>query len=155
MFDNDDLKLESFYIEDVLGAVINRAAIIIRKKLSVMLKEKGYDITPEEFALLSRLWENDGIPQTELGEKTLKNKTRVTRLLGSLIDKTYVRKEQDEADRRNYIVSLTEKGKDMRLVIVPIVMQLMEEASEGIDQMDIEITKKVLKKVYENLDGII
>jgi MarR family transcriptional regulator, organic hydroperoxide resistance regulator len=155
MKDKKELTLGNFSIEDVLGSIINKAAIIIRKRLSIMLKEKGYDITPEEFALLSRLWETDGVPQSELVEKTLKDKTRVTRLLGGLVDKSYVKKEVDKSDRRNYIVSLTEKGKDMRTLAIPIVIQLMKQAVEGIDSRDVDVTKKVLKKVFENLNSII
>jgi DNA-binding MarR family transcriptional regulator len=153
MKDKNNLTIKNFYIEDTLGAIVNRAGIVIRKQLSIMLKQNGYAITPEEFAILSRLWETDGILQTELVEKTLKDKTRVTRLLGGLVDKLYVCKEQDKADRRNYIVSLTEKGKDMKLVIIPIVMQLMEQAVEGVDHKDVEVTKKVLKKVFQNLNN--
>jgi DNA-binding MarR family transcriptional regulator len=150
----NDLIIENFYIEDALGSIINRAAIIVKKRLHGMLKDAGYDITPEEFSLLSRLWETDGVPQTELVEKTLKDKTRVTRLLGGLIEKAYVRKTVDETDRRNYIVYLTEEGKSMRSVIVPIVIQLMKQASEGIEKKDINVAKTVLKKVFLNLNSI-
>jgi MarR family transcriptional regulator, organic hydroperoxide resistance regulator len=155
MKDEEEPTLENFKIEDILGSIINRAAIIIRKRLSIKLQEKGYDITPEEFALLSRLWENDGIPQSELVEKTLKDKTRVTRLLGRLIDKSYVMKEVDVSDRRNYIVSLTKQGKDMRIEIIPMIIDLMKHAVGGIDSADVEVTKKVLKKVFNNLNNVI
>lgn len=149
-----NLIIEDFHIEGAMGSIINRAAIIIKKRLFSMLKEAGYDITPEEFSLLSRLWEADGVSQTELVEKTLKDKTRVTRLLGGLIEKSYIRKRVDEGDRRNYIVYLTEEGKAIRLVIIPIVIGLMKQASEGIEQGDIDVAKKVLKKIFENLNSI-
>lgn len=143
---------DPFKIEDTLGFIINRAAIIIRKRLAKMTKEAGYDITPEEFALLSRLWEEDGIQQTILTEKTLKDKTRVTRLLTRLIEKSYVTKKTDEADRRNYIIYLTEEGYAIKADIVKIVNKIMENASKDIDQDEINVTKKILRKVFQNLN---
>ena len=147
-----NFMIENFNIDDALGHMINRAAIIIRKHFTMKVKEAGYDITPEEFSILSRLWEEDRISQTELVEKTLKDKTRVTRLLSGLIDKSYVKKEIDEADRRNYIVYLTEEGKALKTSIIPIVMKLMKQAAEGIEQEDIDATKRVLGKVFKNLN---
>ncbi|WP_371363965.1 hypothetical protein SRRS_48550 [Sporomusa rhizae] len=143
---------DPFKIEDTLGFIINRAAIIIRKRLAKMTKEAGYDITPEEFALLSRLWEEDGIQQTILIEKTLKDKTRVTRLLTRLIEKSYVTKKTDEADRRNYIIYLTEEGYAIKTDIVKIVNKIMENASNDIDQDEINVTKKILRKIFQNLN---
>ena len=148
-----NFMIENFNIDDALGHMINRAAIIIRKQFTMKVKEAGYDITPEEFSILSRLWEEDRISQTELVEKTLKDKTRVTRLLSGLIDKSYVKKEIDEADRRNYIVYLTEEGKALKISIIPIVIELMKQAAEGIQQEDIDATKRVLGKVFKNLNS--
>lgn len=149
-----DFLIENFHIDDALGHIINRAAIIIRKQLTVKVKEAGYNITPEEFSILSRLWEKDRISQKELVEKTLKDKTRVTRLLGGLIDKCYIKKDIEESDRRNYIVYLTEEGKALKLCIIPIVIKLMKQTAEGIEQRDIDVTKKVLGKIFKNLNCI-
>ncbi|WP_071395036.1 MarR family winged helix-turn-helix transcriptional regulator [Bacillus tuaregi] len=154
MSDEQDFNISHFLIEDALGSIINRAAIIVKKRLHLALKEAGLELTPEEFALLSRLWESDGIPQTELVEKTLKDKTRVTRLLGGLMNKSYVIKKTDENDRRNYNVHLTEEGKRIRSIIIPIVIQLMKEATEGIEQEEIDMAKSVLRKVFLNLNSI-
>jgi DNA-binding MarR family transcriptional regulator len=148
-----DVGFDTFKIEDTLGFIINRSAIIIKKRLAKMTKEVGYDITPEEFALLSRLWEEDGIQQTILTEKTLKDKTRVTRLLNSLMEKSYVSKKTDEADRRNYIIYLTEEGYAIKADIVRIVKKIMENASEDIDPEEINVTKKVLRKIFQNLNS--
>lgn len=149
---NFDVDLDTFKIEDTLGFIINRSAIIIKKRLAKMTKEAGYEITPEEFALLSRLWEENGIQQTILTEKTLKDKTRVTRLLNSLIEKSYVSKKTDETDRRNYIIYLTEEGYAIKADIVRIVKKIMENASEDIDPEEINVTKKVLRKIFQNLN---
>lgn len=149
-----DFLMENFYIDDALGFIINRASIIMRKHLTSMIKEAGYYITPEEFSILSRLWEEEGILQTELIEKTLKDKTRVTRLLGGLAKKSLIKKETNEVDRRNHLVYLTDEGKALRAKIILIVITLMKQAAEGIDPSDVDITKKVLRRIFENLNSM-
>lgn len=150
---NMNKQIENFKIEDALGAVVNRAAIIIRKKLTDYLKEAGYDITPEEFSILSRLWDEDGLFQTEITERTLKDKTRVTRLLGGLIEKSLIEKKVDKADRRNYHIYLTKKGKALKYEVLPIVMRLLSSASANIQQSDLEVTIKTLKSIFNNLNA--
>lgn len=143
---------EDFRISESLGHIVNRAAIIIRKKLAAGFKDAGVELTPEEFAILSRLWEEDGLYQTELTEKTLKDKTRVTRLLGNLIDKSFVEKKTDENDRRSYRIFITEKGRDHKSIVLPIVKELMEQASRHVSPEDMQTTIKTLKLVFENVN---
>lgn len=145
-------KLEAFKMDDALGHVVNRAAIVIRKQLTLLFKEAGFSITPEEFSIISRLWEEDGLLQSEITEKTLKDKTRVTRLLSGLIEQSYVEKRVLEEDRRNYRIYLTEKGQDLKYKLLPIVIGLMGTASANISLQDMDTTIKTLKAVFVNVN---
>lgn len=146
------MDISHYTIENMLGFNINRAAIIFRKRLSQALKDKGIDITPEEFAILSRLWEDDGILQNHLVEKTLKDKTRVARLLGNLKDKSLIYKEINEDDKRKQFVYLTPQGRKLQSVIVPIVLALMAQAGGNISPEELETTQKVLRQIFSNLN---
>ena len=147
-----DKIIGNFKIEEALGFVINRASIIMRKKLTALLKEAGYHITPEEFVILGRLWEEDGLFQTEITERTLKDKTRVTRLLGGLLEKSLIEKKTDESDRRNFRIHLTEKGKKLKYDLLPIIIKLIHTSSSNIPQSDLEITIKTLNTIFVNLN---
>lgn len=146
--------LIEFEVEKLFGSSINRAAIILKKRLTIMLKEAGYNITPEEFSILSRLWEKDGMSQSELVDKTIKDKSRVTRLLGSLSYKAYIYKETYEEDRRNQNIFLTERGKELRVNIMPIVLKLLSQASDGIKNEDMATTQTVLNEIFKNLNKL-
>lgn len=142
-----------FKIDQVLGFLINRASIVFRKELTNAFKENNLDLTPETFALLSRLWEEDGISQQILTEKTLKDKTRVTRLLGKLMENQLIFKKNNEADKRNYNIYLTSKGLQLREQIIPLVLEVVDKAKEGIKETDIEITSKTLNHIIQNLSS--
>ena len=145
--------IQSFSVDDALGFVINRAAIIMRKRLNHISNKEGVDITPEEFAILGRLWEEDGLLQTVLTDKTLKDKTTVTRLLERLIKKSLIKKKVDETDRRNFRIYLTKKGKILMLKMIPFVISLTETACKDINQQDLMTTLRTLRMIVKNLDN--
>lgn len=151
---NKETGAEVFRLDEALGHVVNRAAIIIRRKLTELFKAAGHNITPEEFAIISRLWEEDGLLQSEITEKTLKDKTRVTRLLGGLIEKSLAKKQVYEEDRRNYRIYLTDKGKTLKYQLIPIVNGLMEASVRNIPKSDLEITVNTLRTIFNNLNNI-
>ncbi len=140
-------------VENLIGSDINRASIILRKKLTDLFKKHKIDLTPEEFALLSRVWENEGILQNHLVEKTLKDKTRVTRLLNNLSDKGFIYRKINDKDKRKQFIFLTNEGKDLQSTIMPIVDHLMTRVSKDIDPKEIEITQRVLKQIISNLNS--
>ena len=146
-------KANEFKIDDVLGHAVNRAAIIIRKRLTMLFKEAGFHITPEEFSIMSRLWEEDGLLQSEITEKTLKDKTRVTRLLGGLLEQSLVEKRVLPEDRRNFKIYLTDKGHNLKYELLPIVSGLMSVAASNISEEDLKITMNTLRTVFTNINS--
>ncbi|MDO7788214.1 MarR family winged helix-turn-helix transcriptional regulator [Desulforamulus aquiferis] len=147
-------NFKNFKVTDTLGHIVNRVAIIMRKKLTARFKEEGVELTPEEFAILFKLWEEDGLFQSEITEKTLKDKTRVTRLLDNLIKKSFVEKKIDKNDRRSYQIFLTDKGIRHKYRVLPIVREIMNQSSNQVSSRDLEITIKTLKKVFENINSV-
>ncbi|WP_172195728.1 MarR family winged helix-turn-helix transcriptional regulator [Saccharibacillus qingshengii] len=150
---NSDLG--GFDIEQALGFVVNRAAIVMRMRLTENFRAAGYEMSTEEFVILARLWDKDGMFQSEIVEQTLKDKTRVTRLLGSLIMRSWIEKKTDEHDRRNFRVYLTEEGRALKPILLPLVVSVIAAGSAGIPRSDLDTTVRTLRRVFENLSGAI
>jgi len=148
-----DKDIKDYKVVDTLGHIVNRVAIVMRKKLTVRFKEEEVDLTPEEFAILSRLWEEDGLFQTEITERSLKDKTRVTRLLGSLTKKSFVEKKIDDRDKRSYRIFLTEKGRRYKSKVLPIIMAIMNQSTYQVSSRDLKITINTLKRIFGNVNS--
>lgn len=103
--------MSEFQIENTLGYRINRSAIIMKIELQNRFKNAGFSITPEEWVILNRLWESDGMNQNEISQKTLKDKTTVTRFLNGMEKDGLIRRVVAEEDRRSRLIFLTDKGK--------------------------------------------
>ncbi|OPX89876.1 MAG: Transcriptional regulator SlyA [Pelotomaculum sp. PtaB.Bin104] len=139
-----------YIIEESLGFIISRT----NQKLSNYLtrKFKPYDITPEQWGLLNRLWKKDGISQKELSEITIKDQTTVTRILDKLERKGFIKRQTCPNDRRSYLIFLTDTGRNLEDQLVSIAYEVLNEALQGISEKEIKQLKVLLNRIFINVD---
>lgn len=134
----------------VITGVANMA---LARRLQKYFRESGLDLTVEQWSILMHLWKYDGVSQQELSNKTFRDKPSITRLVDNLEKLGLARRKASEEDRRINRIYLTEKAKALRDPSMELANKALNEGLVGISAEDIEITKRVLEKVYENLQG--
>ena len=144
--DKDQVNLDNQF-----GFILSRTEYLVRKRLLARMRENGFEVAKEEMVLLARLYEEDGLTQTDISERTVKNKATVTRLLESMVRKGLVRKKVDKDDARKYRVYLKARGMKAMEVFLPMVFDFMERVTEDIPRRDMEITTATIKKIYERV----
>jgi len=139
-----------YIIEESLGFIINRT----NQKLSNYLTRrfKSYDITPEQWGLLNRLWDKDGISQKELSEISIKDQTTITRILDKLERKGLIKRQTSPDDRRSFLIFLTDSGRNLESKLVPIAYEVLDEALQGLSEEEIKQMKFLLNKIFMNVD---
>ncbi|MCB1877941.1 MAG: MarR family transcriptional regulator [Chromatiales bacterium] len=140
-----------YRLDNTLGFAIHRAAVYLHRAFGQRLRP--YELTPEQFALLSRLWEEDGVPQRVLAERLLKDRPTVTRILDRMVDKGLVTRRMDPADRRSYSICLTDKGRELQAPLVRLAMEVRECAFAELDEDERERVRQILNRISANLDG--
>lgn len=144
--------MKDFQIDETLGFLVNRTAIVMRQRLETEFKRRGYKITAEEWVLLNRLWQADGRTQKYLAESTVRDQTTVTRLVDRLEKKGLVKRVPDPADRRIVLARLTAKGRKLEGALIPIALStVIARAGAGIARRDMATTLKTLRRVLDNL----
>jgi DNA-binding MarR family transcriptional regulator len=138
-------------LENSFGSIVRRADIALINRLNQNFKNTGYDITTEQYRVLVNLWNKDGQNQQELAEATRKNKTSMTRLLNRLEKRNLVVRVPYNLDNRNKLVYLTNKGKKIPEALANLAKKTLREAQSGISEKNIEICKRVLHDVLDNL----
>lgn len=141
----------NYFFEDSIAFMINRAVLKIKRDMSNKFKE--YDITIEQWALLTRLWKNDGISQTQLSLRSGKDLPSITRMLDKLQKKELIRREVDPNDSRAYLIFLTQSGKELEDKLDYIAYEVENKSLQNIKKEDIEILKKVINSILINLDN--
>ncbi len=87
------------------------AARLITQAYTPMLTELS--ITYPQYLVLMVLWENDNQPVNDIAHRLVLETNTVTPLLQRMERLGIVSRKKGEHDKRQQIVSLTEKGRDM------------------------------------------
>ena len=87
------------------------ATRLITQAYTPMLTELG--ITYPQYLVLMALWEKDTQPVNDIAHRLLLKTNTVTPLLQRMEKQGLVNRKKGEQDKRQQIVSLTKKGKEM------------------------------------------
>lgn len=123
---------------------IFRTRMAFRRAMQRTLKENNAGITFEMLQVLSSLWNEQGITQQALAERTAKDKACLTNLMNNLEKKGYVYRKEDPEDRRNKLVFLTPEGEQLKIQIRPILNLVYANAEQILST---ELTGNILSEL--------
>ena len=133
-------------------AICGPIAHIYRSHLAYMVKElEPYGIGSGQFDFLMVLYRRDGISQETLAKALKVSKATSTRAIQSLEKGGYVYRQVDEEDRRAYKVYLTEKGKEMRGVVLEKLLVFVDTLLSDFAPDEKEEFRQLLQKAVRKL----
>ncbi len=150
----DQFTAGGIALDHALGFRVYQLNQRFRGALYRAFQSEEHAMTPEQWIVLVRLWQNDGATQTELVESTLKDKATLSRILSVMERDGLVVRRPDPVDSRSRRVHLTRAGKDLRSRLTPIVRAMVEQIEAGISEADLEVTRRTMLRLEENLAGI-
>jgi DNA-binding MarR family transcriptional regulator len=143
----------SIVVDNAIGFWIHRVYQATRNEMFRLFREIGEDVTPEQWAVLIRLWEQDGRTQSELSDATFRDRPTMSRILDGMQERGYLERAVDARDSRVRIVTLTRRGRALQKKLVPVVQGLVERAVAGIADRDLVTTRATLRKMFENVES--
>lgn len=112
-----------------VGMLVVRLSSMFKAEFHSRLKP--YDVTTEQWALLYRLWKEDGIAQSVLADRCNKDLPTVHRILKKLIIKKLVQLRKCPKDGRISLVFLTDDGHALKAPLDELVYSLEAQISES------------------------
>ena len=112
-----------------------------------------HGVSAAEWAVLRRLWQQEGFTQVDLADRMRVRKASLTPVLASLERKGCMRRTRRGEDLRKYHLFLTKRGRELKEKLLPIGAAINREAVAGIDPDDAESVALLLEKVIVNLEG--
>ena len=73
-----------FSLDNSPGYMINSLVREMNAYLYRSFRKKGFEITAQQWAVLNRLWEKEGLHQSKLAKKTTKNRHNMAMILKQL-----------------------------------------------------------------------
>ncbi len=143
--------MEPFSLDNSTGFILNQAANSLKKELNQEFRKAGYDITTEQWAILNRLWEKDGVSLNDLAENTFKDNASITRTIDLMEKKGLVERRNDPDDRRSRLVFLHEEGRKHREGLIECARKVLTKATLGMSGREVQLLAELGKQVVKNL----
>jgi DNA-binding MarR family transcriptional regulator len=140
-----------YTLENSLGYLAVRFSRVMLRRINATLSQHGVPITSDQYSFLVQLWEQNGLPQGVLAEKTAKDKTTMARLAAGLESIGLIVRLPSPSDARERLVFLTDKGKEVMDEATGLVREILAEARQGVDEAHLEVCREVLRRASLNL----
>ena len=124
------------------------AARLVAQAYTPMLTALG--ITYPQYLVLMVLWEKDNQPVNDIAHRLLLETNTVTPLLQRMEKLGIVSRKKGEQDKRQQIVSLTEKGKELEVKAFATIPSGWDEQLSACP-----LKKKDYPRLEQDLDAII
>lgn len=128
-----------------------KTRMAFRQALQRVLKRNNIDITFEMLQILSCLWQEQGVSQQILAEKTAKDKACMTNLMANLEKKNWIMRQEDLTDRRNRLVYLTPAGEEISNRIRPLLQDFYTQTGQQMGIENLNACSNQLQTLYEIL----
>ncbi len=138
-----------FNMDQSLGFVLNRTSLASKHSFNEHIKAFG--ISPEQWSVIYRVVENDGISSKELADSTYKDQGNLTRMIDKLVEKAYVRRETNVKDKRAIKLYKTKKSQSLVEKIIPISTSHNESLTQGLSEEEKVKLIELLNRVYKNI----
>jgi len=136
---------------ELYSVITGMATTAIARRLQKYFRQAALEITVEQWSILVHLWKENGLSQQDLCNRTFRDKPSVTRLLDNMEKQGLVKRVSSKTDKRINKIELTAAGHQLKDQTTEMANQTLNDGLEGLTKEEIEIGKKVLQQVYDNL----
>lgn len=134
---------------DRLAHLVRDAARGVTRALQLRLAD--HDVSFGHWSFLRILWERDGITQRDLSiQAGLMEPTTHSAIL-RMEELGYLTRRHPEGNRRKLHIYLTEEGRRLKDVLVPLAEEVNSLSVAGLEPADVETTRRVLLAMVHSL----
>ena len=130
-----------------LGYAIGKTNWYFKALLNKLLREEQCGITTEQWLVLKVIDANPASSQTEVAEKSQKEKTNITRIIDLLEKNGFIERRRDDKDRRMYRIHSTKEGQKVLKAVNHITQKTEEICLHSLNE-------KQVKEVIDSLEAI-
>ncbi|MFD1134985.1 MarR family transcriptional regulator [Paenibacillus urinalis] len=134
--------------EEKYGYAITRTSRAVLRFLTGYLR--SYAITPEQWTVVKRVYEHDGITQKELAAISDKDPATLAKILDILEREGLIVRKTNKEDRRSYLIYITDQGVKLRDEVYEHLEQVFSKVLDGIPQDELAVFNKVLGQIEDN-----
>ncbi len=139
-----------FYVDECIGFISNRLVQLFHRAFEKRLSAFG--LTAAQFCVLSKLYEEEGLTQTELASRLHVESPTLVRTLDKMEESRLITRRKDPEDRRAYRIYLLERAHKLRPKLEKIGEEIQDMSLSGLSENEIENLKRYLFIIWKNLE---
>jgi DNA-binding MarR family transcriptional regulator len=142
-------RYDHLRLEETVGFLLSDTVRTMTRAFSARIAIHGVGMGIFQF--LRVLWEDDGLTQAELAERTRMRGASAAGALHDLERRGFVRRVADPHDRRKNRVLLTPKGRRLYDLVMPDIDVTNRAMLAGFDAAEQRSLKRMLHRMRRNL----
>ncbi|WKN44531.1 MarR family winged helix-turn-helix transcriptional regulator [Tunicatimonas pelagia] len=144
--------MEDESLDEIYYFLMERLMRKAREVTKLRFAEFGNPVTVDQWIIIKKIAEKEGISQREVSDETFKEPAAITRSLDILDKKALIERRAVKGDRRKYQLYLTSGGKKLYQQLLPAVIDIRQTGLRDLSENDRTMLKEFLRKIYHNLE---
>lgn len=133
------------------GRLLGQAARLLTNRVNFAFRQAGYELTIEQWTILSDLVKQDGVNQQVFADRSAKNKASITSLINNLERKGWVTRKPDKDDRRSNRIFITLEGANVFGMLSPILHETLEQTLEPFSDSEMTVGMEMMNSLVHSL----
>lgn len=142
-------------IDEIQGIGLHLDLVLRKIQDSYLRKfeELGVDMTIEQWVILHQIYElGDEASQRDIVETNFRNRATISRVIGGLERKGWLKKTRFEGDQKRFKLELAPTGKELVEMVLPEAEKLRRRAINNLDSGEFENFLRVLEQIGANYE---
>jgi DNA-binding MarR family transcriptional regulator len=133
-----------YVLDEQVGFILRQ---VWQRHSSIFSRDIGTNITPTQWAALSKLAETGACSQNQLGRLTAMDVATIKGVIDRLTARGLTETSQDPEDGRRLLVSLTRAGQQLAEKVAPNALAITRETLAPLDAKEREMLMALLNKL--------
>ncbi|MBC9879105.1 MarR family transcriptional regulator [Bradyrhizobium sp. INPA01-394B] len=134
----------SYVLDEQVGFILRQ---VWQRHSAIFSRDIGTNLTPTQWAALSKLAETGPCSQNQLGRLTAMDVATIKGVIDRLTARGLTETSQDPEDGRRLLVSLTRAGQQLAEKLAPNAMVITRETLAPLDAKERELLMALLNKL--------
>ena len=133
-----------YVLDEQVGFILRQ---VWQRHSSIFSRDIGTNLTPTQWAALSKLAETGPCSQNQLGRLTAMDVATIKGVIDRLTARGLTETSQDPEDGRRLLVSLTRAGQQLAEKVAPSALAITRETLAPLDAREREMLMALLNKL--------
>lgn len=133
-----------YVLDEQVGFILRQ---VWQRHSSIFARDIGTNLTPTQWAALSKLAETGPCSQNQLGRLTAMDVATIKGVIDRLTARGLTETSQDPEDGRRLLVSLTRAGQQLAEKVAPNALAITRETLAPLDAKEREMLMMLLNKL--------